>query len=90
MDCCEKRPWTPYKSLKLAELAQSIFPPSVVQVLSGEDGLGPLLVRHPDIDKISFTGSSAAGKQILKDGAEQMKRITLEKCESLRPPPPFR
>ncbi|EEU43641.1 uncharacterized protein NECHADRAFT_45085 [Fusarium vanettenii 77-13-4] len=71
-------PFTPYTSLKLVELAQEVFPPSVIQVLSGENDLGPALVRHPGIQKISFTGSTATGKQILKDGADTMKRITLE------------
>ncbi|KAM4057564.1 aldehyde dehydrogenase family protein [Hirsutella rhossiliensis] len=71
-------PFTPYTSLKLVELAQQVFPPSVLQALSGDNDLGPLLVRHPGVDKISFTGSSATGKQILKAGADQMKRITLE------------
>ncbi|KAL2678832.1 hypothetical protein Neosp_009584 [[Neocosmospora] mangrovei] len=71
-------PFTPYTSLKLVELAQEVFPPSVMQVLSGGNNLGPALVRHPGIQKISFTGSTATGKQILKDGADTMKRITLE------------
>ncbi|RDA87844.1 hypothetical protein CP532_2964 [Ophiocordyceps camponoti-leonardi (nom. inval.)] len=71
-------PFTPYTALKLVELAQQVFPPAVLQVLSGDDLLGPKLVRHPGVDKISFTGSSATGKAILKAGADQMKRITLE------------
>ncbi|WAO91816.1 Putative aldehyde dehydrogenase FUS7 [Fusarium falciforme] len=71
-------PFTPYTSLKLVELAQEVFPPSVIQVLSGGNDLGPALVKHPGIQKISFTGSTATGKQILKDGADTMKRITLE------------
>jgi acyl-CoA reductase-like NAD-dependent aldehyde dehydrogenase len=50
----------------------------VIQVLSGGNDLGPALVKHPGIQKISFTGSTATGKQILKDGADTMKRITLE------------
>ncbi|PTD10445.1 putative aldehyde dehydrogenase FUS7 [Fusarium culmorum] len=71
-------PFTPYSSLKLVELAQQVFPPSVLQVLHGDNDLGPRLVKHSDIQKISFTGSTATGKQILKDGADTMKRITLE------------
>ncbi|QPC73143.1 hypothetical protein HYE68_003895 [Fusarium pseudograminearum] len=71
-------PFTPYSSLKLVELAQQVFPPSVLQVLHGNNDLGPHLVKHSDIQKISFTGSTATGKQILKDGADTMKRITLE------------
>ncbi|WZH45853.1 Aldehyde/histidinol dehydrogenase [Fusarium acuminatum] len=71
-------PFTPYSSLKLVELAQQVFPPAVLQVLNGGNDLGSLLVKHPDIQKISFTGSTATGKQILRDGADTMKRITLE------------
>ncbi|CEF85172.1 unnamed protein product [Fusarium graminearum] len=71
-------PFTPYSSLKLVELAQQVFPPSVLQVLHGNNDLGPRLVKHSDIQKISFTGSTATGKQILKDGADTMKCITLE------------
>ncbi|RDA92472.1 hypothetical protein CP533_6460, partial [Ophiocordyceps camponoti-saundersi (nom. inval.)] len=73
-----KRPFTPYTALKLVELAQQVFPSAVLQALSGDELLGPMLVRHPGVDKISFTGSSATGKEILKAGADQMKRITLE------------
>ncbi|KAF4417942.1 fusarin C cluster-oxidoreductase [Fusarium acutatum] len=71
-------PFTPYSSLKLVELAQQVFPPSVLQVLHGHDDLGPMLVKHPRIQKITFTGSTATGKQILRDAAETMKRVTLE------------
>ncbi|KAF5652731.1 fusarin C cluster-oxidoreductase [Fusarium sp. NRRL 25303] len=71
-------PFTPYSSLKLVELAQQVFPPSVLQVLHGHDDLGPMLVKHPRIQKITFTGSTTTGKQILRDAAETMKRVTLE------------
>ncbi|KAM5359531.1 hypothetical protein ACJZ2D_014387 [Fusarium nematophilum] len=76
--CPWNSPFTPYSSLKLVELAQQVLPPSVLQVPHGGNDLGPLLVKHPQIQKISFTGSTATGKQILGDGAESMKRITLE------------
>ncbi|KAF4967212.1 hypothetical protein FSARC_5191 [Fusarium sarcochroum] len=71
-------PFTPHSSLKLVELAQQVFPPSVLQVLHGSNDLGPQLVKHSQIQKISFTGSTATGKQILRDAAETMKRVTLE------------
>ncbi|KAG5762853.1 hypothetical protein H9Q72_009027 [Fusarium xylarioides] len=71
-------PFTPYSSLKLVELAQEVFPLSVLQVLHGHDDLGPMLVKHPRIQKITFTGSTTTGKQILRDAAETMKRVTLE------------
>ncbi|KAK9442130.1 succinate semialdehyde dehydrogenase [Metarhizium brunneum] len=71
-------PFAPYTCLKLVELAQQIFPPSVMQVLNGDNNLGSLLVKHPGIVKISFTGSTNTGRQILRDAAPEMKRVTLE------------
>ncbi|EHK23003.1 uncharacterized protein TRIVIDRAFT_180162 [Trichoderma virens Gv29-8] len=71
-------PFTPYTALKLVELAQQVFPPGVVQVLGGDDHLGPQLVRHAGIQKISFTGSTVAGKKIMEACAGTAKRVTLE------------
>ncbi|KAM5341357.1 hypothetical protein ACJ41O_014388 [Fusarium nematophilum] len=71
-------PFTPYCGLKLAELAQSFFPPGVVQALSGDDSLGPLLTSHPAVQKVSFTGSTATGVKVMQSCATTMKRVTLE------------
>lgn len=71
-------PFTPYSSLKLVELAQQVFPPGLVQVLGGDANLGPALVTHPDIQKISFTGSIPTGKKIMQAAAGTLKRVTLE------------
>jgi len=71
-------PFTPYTALKLVELSQEIFPPGVVQVLGGDDKLGPMLTAHPGIAKISFTGSVATGKKVMEACAKTLKRITLE------------
>jgi len=71
-------PFTPYTALKLVELAQEVFPPGVVQALGGGDDLGPMLVDHPGIAKITFTGSIATGKKIMAGCAKSLKRITLE------------
>lgn len=71
-------PFTPYTALKMVEIAQQVFPPGLVQVLGGENNLGPMLVDHPDIQKISFTGSVATGKHIQAAAAKTMKRVTLE------------
>jgi acyl-CoA reductase-like NAD-dependent aldehyde dehydrogenase len=54
-------PYTPYCDLKLAELAIDYFPPGVIQALSGDDGLGPMMTEHAGIDEISFTGSTETG-----------------------------
>lgn len=71
-------PFTPYCDLKLVELGRKFFPPGVLQVLSGGDDLGPMLTAHPDIDKISFTGSIPTGKKVMESCAKTLKRITLE------------
>lgn len=71
-------PFTPYTALKAIEMAQEIFPPGVIQVLGGDDKLGPMFTAHPGIAKISFTGSIATGKRIMKACADTLKRVTLE------------
>lgn len=71
-------PFTPYTTLKAVEIAQQVFPPGVVQVVSGDDSVGVSLVKHPDIHKISFTGSMPTGKKVMQAAAGTMKRITLE------------
>ena len=71
---------TPLTALLFAELiAEAGFPPGAFNVLSGGGSTaGAALVRHPDVDKISFTGSTEVGRQIMKMAAETNKRITLE------------
>ncbi|OAA59029.1 aldehyde dehydrogenase [Niveomyces insectorum RCEF 264] len=71
-------PSTPYTGLKLAELAQRFFPPGVVQALSGDESLGPLLTTHRGVDKVSFTGSTATGKRVMASCSGTLKRVTLE------------
>jgi acyl-CoA reductase-like NAD-dependent aldehyde dehydrogenase len=71
-------PFTPYTGLKMVELAQEIFPPGVVQAVGGNNELGALLTHHPDIAKISFTGSIATGKKVMEASAKTLKRVTLE------------
>lgn len=72
------RPYTPYSNIKLVELAQTFFPPGVIQVVSGDESLGPCLTEHPGIDKISFTGSTATGRKVMASAAQTLKRVTLE------------
>ncbi|EXJ90166.1 hypothetical protein A1O3_03235 [Capronia epimyces CBS 606.96] len=67
-------------TLAIASLVQAAgFPPGVFQVLVGDGKVGSLLSSHMDIDKISFTGSTATGKRI-QDAATKsnLKRVTLE------------
>ncbi len=62
----------------MVEIANQVFPPGLVQALGGDDKLGPALVDHPDIHKISFTGSIATGKKVMAAAAKTVKRVTLE------------
>ncbi|MGF6722174.1 betaine-aldehyde dehydrogenase [Paraburkholderia sp. GAS41] len=59
-------------------LAEAGVPEGVVNVVNGGAEVGALLTRHPLVDKISFTGSTAAGKHVMRAAAEDMKRLTLE------------
>ncbi|KAF1988649.1 aldehyde dehydrogenase [Aulographum hederae CBS 113979] len=79
--CCiivKPSPFTPYTALKMIELAQEVFPPGVIQVLGGDDRLGPMFTAHPGISKISFTGSIATGKRVMEAASKTLKRVTLE------------
>ncbi|KAF2158377.1 hypothetical protein M409DRAFT_71676 [Zasmidium cellare ATCC 36951] len=79
--CCvivKPSPFAPYAILKMIELLHGIFPPGVLQVLNGDDALGPALVAHKDVPKISFTGSIQTGKKIVEKSALSLKRLTLE------------
>ncbi|HTY51424.1 MAG TPA: aldehyde dehydrogenase family protein [Steroidobacteraceae bacterium] len=71
-------PYTPLTTLKVAELAQAVFPPGVLNVVAGGDELGAWMTAHPGIDKISFTGSVATGKKVMASAAATLKRVTLE------------
>src|SRR5215510_9839119 len=71
-------PFTPLCTLKLGELARDHFPSGVVNVLAGGDDLGRWMTEHPGIDKIGFTGSVEAGKQVMAAAAKTLKRVTLE------------
>ncbi|MBL8657163.1 MAG: aldehyde dehydrogenase family protein [Altererythrobacter sp.] len=71
-------PFTPLTTLRIAELWKDIAPAGAVNIITGEDSLGPLITAHPDIDKITFTGSTATGKKIMEGASKDLKRITLE------------
>ena len=53
-------------------------PPGVVSIVPGGRDVGEHLVTHPGVDKIAFTGSTAAGKRIMSLCGEQVKRVSLE------------
>ncbi|WP_448652140.1 aldehyde dehydrogenase family protein [Pseudomonas fluorescens] len=66
-------------SIVTRALHEAGLPPGVFNIVTGRgETVGTVLSTHPDIAKVSFTGSTAVGKQILRAGAETLKRITLE------------
>jgi acyl-CoA reductase-like NAD-dependent aldehyde dehydrogenase len=70
---------TPLSTLRLAEIVFDHFPPGVVNVLTGRgDRVGEVLVEHPDVPVIAFTGSTAVGQRIATLGAKRIKRLHLE------------
>src|SRR5438105_3767905 len=71
---------TPLTALALAEIAaEAGLPPGVLNVITGPGSeVGQMIVEHPGIDKIAFTGDTSTGKGIMRGSAETLKRITLE------------
>ena len=71
---------TPLTALKLGQLAlEAGFPPGVVNILTGGGGeVGMGLVRHRDVAKVAFTGSTEVGRTIMRESAETLKRVSLE------------
>lgn len=75
---CKPSPFTPLATLRLVELMNEVLPKGVVNCITGDDDLGPLMTGHKDIGKIVFTGSCGTGRKIMASAAETMKRLTLE------------
>ncbi|HEY2180608.1 MAG TPA: aldehyde dehydrogenase family protein [Solirubrobacteraceae bacterium] len=70
---------TPLTALRLGELALEVgFPPGVFNVLTGDGATGAALVDADGVDKISFTGSTAVGREIGAKAGRALKRVTLE------------
>ncbi len=70
---------TPLTTLRLAELAQDIFPPGVVNVITGDgEPVGAAIVRHPQVGMVSLTGDVATGKEVAAAAAATLKRVHLE------------
>ena len=79
--CVIKPPsWDCLSALRLAEvIAKSELPPGTVNIVTGPGGTaGEALAAHPDVQGISFTGSSATGKRIMELGSRNLKRLSLE------------
>jgi len=70
---------TPLTALRFAETMAEVFPPGVVNVLSGAGAdIGDALVGHPKVRMVSITGDTSTGKRVAKIGAETVKRLHLE------------
>src|SRR5207302_8726067 len=71
--------WTPLTALKLAELAAGIFPPGVLNVITGDgEPVGAGVVRHPGVGMVSLTGDVPTGKEVARNAASTLKRVHLE------------
>ncbi|MFV8817892.1 aldehyde dehydrogenase family protein [Haliea sp. E17] len=71
-------PTTPLSTLMIAALCAEVFPAGVVNAIVDQNDLGGLLSAHPDVAKVSFTGSTATGKKVLSSSTDTLKRVTLE------------
>src|ERR671919_1485566 len=73
-------PATPLTALRLAELATEVgIPPGVVNIVPGDGPTtGAYLVKHPDVDKVAFTGSTKTGGEIMRLASDPIKRLILE------------
>ncbi len=71
---------TPLSILELAKDFEAVgIPPGVVNIVTGDGpGAGAPLVSHPAVRKIAFTGSAEVGKTIMRNAADQLKRVSLE------------
>ncbi len=68
----------PLTTLKVGEILRDVLPPGVLNVVSGDAGLGPRMTEHPGIDMISYTGSTRTGRQVMAGAAPTLTRVTLE------------
>jgi aldehyde dehydrogenase (NAD+) len=74
-------PSTPWSTLVLGQLIaeKTDIPPGVVNILtSSQKDIGEIMTTHPDVDMVTFTGSTAVGKRILTCAADTVKKVTLE------------
>jgi acyl-CoA reductase-like NAD-dependent aldehyde dehydrogenase len=70
---------TPLTAMRLGELIREAgVPEGVVEIVTGGPAVGAAIAEHPDIDKVSFTGSTEVGRSIIHAAAGNFKRVTLE------------
>ena len=71
-------PTTPLNACLIAEIVQPLVPAGVVNVVGDAGEVGPQLTVHPDVAKVSFTGSTASGRKVMESGSPTLKKIVLE------------
>ncbi len=71
---------TPLTAIRIGELAlEAGLPPGVLNILPGKGSVaGEAIVKHPMVDKISFTGSTEVGRHLMRTAADGLKKVTLE------------
>ncbi|WP_432474513.1 aldehyde dehydrogenase family protein [Amphritea sp. HPY] len=75
---CKPSGLTPLNTLRLVEIINEVAPAGLVNVVTGESGIGSGITKHPGIRKIVFTGSTPTGQTIMRGAADNLKRLTLE------------
>lgn len=71
-------PFTPLSTLAMCEPMAEIFPPGVLNIVTGEAEVGRALVSSRDVSLVAFTGSVETGKQVMHSAADQLKKVHLE------------
>lgn len=71
-------PIAPLSPLMLGSILKKLLPPGILNTLSGDKSLGEQIARHPQIRKLSVTGSIPTGQAVLSDAAIELKSVTLE------------
>ncbi|MGE0799956.1 MAG: aldehyde dehydrogenase family protein [Lautropia sp.] len=68
----------PLSTLRLFELVEGIFPPGVLNCVTGDRDTGAALASHPDVAAVALIGSVAAGKSVMRAAADGLKKVLLE------------
>ncbi len=71
-------PTTPLSALVIGKLASVIFPPGVINIITDQHDLAPLMTSHEKVAKIGFTGSTGTARKIMSACAPTLKRLTME------------
>lgn len=71
-------PTTPLTTLRLGALIADLLPPGVLNIIADANDLGDALTSHPDVRKVSFTGSAATGRKVMASASATLKRFSLE------------